>query len=130
MIAYRMQDAERNITDLLDPEQQFSFPMGGEDEDVRHGVSGCESLPALAAYIACYAIEADTPVIIRIEGAESEDAPVDAEAGEVLLLPTSAERIDTAEEERFFDLVSDLVDAHWEQGLTLDDLVEMAEQAW
>lgn len=126
MIAYRMQDAGRPLSDLLDAERQYSFPMSNADEEVRHGVSGCESLAGLAAYIACHAIEADVPVIVVIEGPESEDAPVDADDGEVLLLPARAEVI--ADDEAFFDLVSDLVDLHWERGLDCAALREIAAE--
>lgn len=125
MIAYRLQDASRDPADLLDPEQ-YSFPMSGEDEDVRHGVSGCLTLGDLAAYIACHAIEADMPVIVVIEGPESEDVPVDGDHGEVLLLPVRAERIE--DDEAFFDLVSDLVDMYWEQGLDCAALREIAAE--
>lgn len=126
MIAYRLQDASRDPADLLDPEQQYSFPMSNADEEVRHGVSGCESLAALAAYIATHAIEMDVPALVMIEGPESEDAPVDAADGEVLLLPTLAEVI--ADDEAFFDLVSDLVDMYWEQGLDCAALREIAAE--
>lgn len=127
MIAYRMQDASRNINDLLDPEQQYSFPMDGDDEDIRRGVSGCESLAELAAYIATHAIEARTPVLVRIEGPASDDEPLDAEAGEVLVMPTSAQLLD--DDATFWELVSDLVDVYWEGGDTVThrELVEMAE---
>ena len=126
MIAYRMQDESRDLADLLDPEQQYSFPMSNDDEKVRHGVSGCETLADLAAYIACHAIEADMPVIVVIEGPESEDVPVDADHGEVLILPVRAERIE--DDEAFFDLVSDLVDMYWEQGLDCAALREIAAE--
>ena len=126
MIAYRMQDASRDPADLLDVERQYSFPMSNDDEKVRHGVSGCETLADLAAYIACHAIEADMPVIVVIEGPESEDAALDADDGEVLLLPTRAEVI--ADDEAFFDLVSDLVDLHWERGLGCAALREIAAE--
>ncbi|MDO4792517.1 MAG: hypothetical protein Q3999_08565 [Buchananella hordeovulneris] len=127
MIAYRMQDASRNINDLLDPEQQYSFPMSGDDEDIRRGVSGCESLAELAAYLTTHCIEATTPVLVRIEGPASDDEPLDAEVGEVLVMPTAAELIE--DDEEFFNLVGDLVDAYWESGCTLEhgELVEMAE---
>lgn len=125
MIAYRMQDKSRDLSDLLDPEQQYSFPMSNDDEGVRHGVSGCSTLPELAAYLACYAIEATRPIIVEIEGPESEDEPLDAEDGEVLLLPTRATLIE--DDEDFFELVSDLVDLHWEEGLDYRALLEIAE---
>ena len=127
MIAYRMQDQSRDVADLLDPEQQWSYPMdGGDDDAVRRGISGVETLAGLAAYLACYAIQADVPVLVRIEGPESEGVPCDADAGEVLLLPTSAVVVE--DDEKFFDAVGQLCDAYWEDGVTdVDDLTEMAE---
>lgn len=124
--AYRLQDADRDLDDLLDPEQQYSFPMSGEDEDVRHGVSGCLTLGDLAAYIACHAIEMTAPVVVMIEGPESDDTPLDADDGEVLILPVRAERV--ADDVEFFDLVGDLVDLHWEEGLDCDALREIAAE--
>lgn len=124
--AYRIQSATRAIEDLLDPEQQLSFPMDEDDEMVRHGVSGCLTLTDLAAYIACYAIDsgAGGPVLVRIEGPLSGDTPCDEEDGEVLLLPTRAEVIE--DDAAFFDLVGELVDLHWEQGLDCAALREVA----
>ena len=124
--AYRIQSASRDLNDLLDPEQQYSFPMDGDDEMVRHGVSGCATLADLAAYVACYAIEAPAPVLVRITGPASEDTPCDEEDGEVLILPASAEIVENDEE--FFELVGDLVDAHYEQGLDCEALREIAAE--
>ena len=91
MITYRMQDKNRSLEALLDPEQQYSFSMGNQDEDVRHGVSGMASIHELAAYLAVMAIEATSPVLVRIEGPLSGDTPCDEAMGEYLTLPTSAE---------------------------------------
>ena len=124
--AYRIQSADRDVRDLLDPEQQYSFPMNQHEDLIRHGVSGCLTLADLAAYIACHAIEASIPVLVRIVGPMSEDTPCDEEDGEVLILPTSAEVI--ADDAEFFDLVSDLVDMHWEQGLGCEALREVAAE--
>lgn len=124
--AYRIQSASRPVADLLDPEQQYSFPMDEDDAMVRHGVSGCATLADLAAYIACYAIEAPAPVLVRIVGPTSEDTPCDEEDGEVLLLPTSAEVVEN--DAAFFDLVSDLVDLHWERGLDCRSLRDLAAE--
>ena len=125
-IAYRIQSADRDVTDLLDPEQQYSFPMDEDDEMVRHGVSGCLTQADLAAYVACYAIEASVPVLVRIAGPLSDDAPCDEEDGEVLLLPTEAEVVE--DDGRFFELVGDLVDMRWEQGLDCAALREVAAE--
>lgn len=124
--AYRIQAADRDLNDLLDPEQQLSFPMDEDDEQVRRGVSGCQTLADLAAYIACYAIQAPCPVLVRITGPLSDDTPCDEADGEVLLLPTTAEII--SDDAKFFDLVSDLTDMHWEQGLDCSDLREIAAE--
>lgn len=126
--AYRIQSAGRPLEDLLDPEQQYSFPMSQREDLIRHGVSGCLTLSDLAAYIATHAIEADMPVLVRIEGPASEDTPCDEEDGEVLILPTAAEVIEGGDDAEFFDLVSDLVDMHWEQGLSCAALREVAAQ--
>lgn len=115
MIAYRMQDKDRSVEALLDPEQQLSFPMDNDDEGVRKGVSGCTSLTSLAAYLACSAIQASYPVIVEIEGPESEDVPLDADYGEVLLLPTRARVIEPGD--AWWEAVGDLAEAHWESGV-------------
>lgn len=124
--AYRIQSADRDLADLLDPEQQQTFPMDEDDEQVRHGVSGCETLADLAAYIACYPVEAPCPVLVRITGPLSDDTPCYEADGEVLLLPTSAEII--SDDSDFFDLVSDLVDLRSEQYLDCPELREIAAE--
>lgn len=121
---YRMQCETRSIEALLDPEQQYSFPMGNQDELVRHGVSCMATLPELAAYLAVMAIEAGRPGLVRISGPESDDTPLDADMGEMLLLPQAAERIEVP---GFFELVSELVDLHWEQGWQFRELLAIAE---
>ena len=126
--AYRIQSADRPVGALLDPEQQYSFPMSQHEDAIRHGVSGCLTLSDLAAYIATHAIEADTPVLVQITGPVSEDTPCDEEDGEVLVLPTAAEVIEGEDDAAFFDLVSDLVDMHWEQGLSCEALREVAAE--
>lgn len=125
MIAYRMQDGSRDLAELLDPDQQYSYPMDGSDESVRRGVSGVETLAGLAAYLATHAIQADTPVLVRIEGPESGDTPCDADAGEVLILPEKAEVIQ--DDDCFFETVGALVDAYWEEGVT--DTAALTERA-
>jgi hypothetical protein len=117
MITYRMQDKDRSLSDLLDPEQQYSFPMNGDDEAVRHGVSGMDELPELAAYLSVMAIEAGAPVLVRIEGPASEDTPCDERMGERLILPETAELVDSETTEQFLVLVSDLVDWQDETGI-------------
>lgn len=113
MKAYRFQDKNRSIDALMDPEQQYSYSWDlslEETDAVRHGISACESLADLAAYVACSGLQANAPGLIVLEGTESEDAPLDADQGEVLVLPTAARWADEATETRFFDVVGELAD--------------------
>lgn len=126
MIGYRLQDKDRSIEALIDPEQQMSCPMDLDDDKVRHGVSGCASLAELAAYIACNAIETGYPVLIKIEGDLSDDEPLDADQGEFLYLPTSAEIIE--DDDEFFEIVGDLVDLHYTKNFDYRALLEVAEE--
>lgn len=124
MIAYRIQDKDRNVADLTVAENQWSYPMGGADEEVRQGVSGCRTLAELAAYVATSGIDAGSPVLVKIEGPKSSDRPVDAAEGEVLILPETAEVID--DDEEFFEVVGELVDMFY-SGADFDDVLEAAE---
>lgn len=126
MIAYRIQDRKRGVEYLLDPETQYSRPMSDDESLVRHGVSGCETIEELAAYWATHAVEASVPVLVRVEGPQSEDTPLDEEFGEVLVLPETAEVI---EDTCVWPLISYLVDCRDEDyTLTYDQLVEKAEE--
>nr|DAT82832.1 MAG TPA: hypothetical protein [Caudoviricetes sp.] len=124
MIAYRIQDKDRNVADLTVAANQYSYPMSGADEEVRHGISGCRTLAELAAYVATSGIDAGSPVLVKIEGPKSPDRPVDATLGEVLILPETAEIID--DDEEFFEVVGELVDMFY-SGADFDDVLEAAE---
>lgn len=126
MIAYRIQDRKRGTEYLLDPETQYSWPPDDDESKVRHGVSGCETIEELAAYWTTHAVDATDPVLVRMEGPQSEDTPLDEEFGEVLVLPETAEVI---EDTPVFDLISYLIDLYDEDHtLTYDQLVEKAEE--
>ena len=126
MIAYRIQDRKRGVDYLLDPETQYSWPMDYDESKVRHGVSGCETIEELAAYWATHSVEASVPVLVRVEGPQSEDTPLDEEFGEVLVLPETAEVI---EDTCVWSLISYLIDLYDEDyTLTYDQLVEKAEE--
>lgn len=126
MIAYRIQDRKRGVEYLLDPETQYSWPMDYDESKVRRGVSGCETIKKLAAYWATHAVGATDPVLVRVEGPQSEDTPLDEEFGEVLVLPETAEVI---EDSPVFELISYLIDLVDEDyTLTYDQLVEKAEE--
>lgn len=126
MIAYRTQDKNRGVEYLIDPETQYSWTMSDDESLVRHGVSGCETIEELAAYWSLEAVYATEPVLVRIEGPQSEDEPLRAHWGEVLVLPETAEVI---EDSPVFELISYLVDCRDEDyTLTYDQLVEKAEE--
>lgn len=126
MIAYRIQDKNRGVEYLIDPETQYSWPSDEDESKVRHGVSGCETIEKLAAYWATHSVDATDPVLVRVEGPESEDCPLDWEFGEVLVLPETAEVI---EDSPVFELISYLVDCRDEDyTLTYDQFVEKAEE--
>lgn len=123
MIAYRIQDRKRGVEYLLDPETQYSWPMNDDESLVRHGVSGCETIEELAAYWSLEAVYATEPVLVRVEGPQSEDEPLRARWGEVLVLPETAEVI---EDTPVWDLISYLVDrVEGDCTLTYDQLVEI-----
>lgn len=126
MIAFRIQDRKRGTEYLLDPETQYSWPTDYDESLVRHGVSGCESIAELAAYWATRSVEATDPVLVRVEGPQSEDTPLDWEFGEVLVLPETAEVI---EDTPVWTLISYLID-QVDEGYTLTygQLVEKAEE--
>ena len=126
MIAYRIQDKSRGVEYLLDPETQYSWPMDYDESKVRHGVSGCESIAELAAYWATHSVEATDPVLVRVEGPQSEDTPLDWEFGEVLVLPETAEVIEDTRVGPLISYLIDLVDEDYT--LTYDQLVEMGAE--
>lgn len=126
MIAYRIQDKNRGVEYLLKPETQYSWPMDYDESKIRHGVSGCETIAELAAYWATHSVEALDPVLVRVEGPQSEDTPLDEEFGEVLVLPETAEVI---EDTCVWSLISYLIDLYDEDyTLTYGHLVELAEE--
>lgn len=88
MIAYRIQQANHPTEWLLDPERQFSTAWGVED-DVRVGISACESVEALAGYLAQVGIPFGLDSrIVEMECGWAEEDDVDAELGAILVIPT------------------------------------------
>lgn len=126
MIAYRIQDKARGVEYLLNPETQYSWPSDDDESKVRHGVSGCETIEKLAAYWATHAVDATDPVLVRVEGPQSEDTPLDEEFGEVLVLPETAEVIEDTCVWSVISFLIDLVDEDYT--LTYDQLVELGAE--
>lgn len=110
---YRIQSAAHDVADLLDPTKQFSLNYNGQDEDTRRGISVCDTLDDLAAYIAQsgIVIDTDASVIVHIEGTPSTDTPCDAHLGERLIHPTRIISVTDADDTGIWDLVSAAYDA-------------------
>lgn len=126
MIAFRIQDKNRGVEYLLDPETQYSWPTDYDESKVRHGVSGCESIAELAAYWATHSVEATDPVLVRVEGPQSEDTPLDEEFGEVLVLPETAEVIEDTSVRTLISYLIDRVEEDYT--LTYAQLVEIGAE--
>ena len=126
MIAHRIQDRKRGVEYLLDPETQYSWPRDYDESKVRHGVSGCKTIEELAAYWATHAVDATDPVLVRVEGPQSEGTPLDEEFGEVLVLPETAEVIEDTPVWTLISYLIDLVDADYT--LTYGQLVEIGAE--
>lgn len=86
----------------------------------------CETIEKLAAYWTTHSVDAYDPVLVRVEGPESEDTPLDEEFGEVLVLPETAKVI---EDTCVWPLISYLIDLYDEDyTLTYGQLGELAEE--
>lgn len=115
---FRVQSGDRDPVDLLDPADQVSHAWGHEHLEDRKtdrtGVSATRSREELAQYLATYGegIPYGLPgwQVVEMRGYISDDQPLDAEGGEVLIHPTeivSAKPIDN----EFFDLIGNHLDS-------------------
>jgi hypothetical protein len=94
MSFYRLQDADRDAAELLDPAHQWSEPWGGGDP--RRGVSVCWSTDRLTDYFQHHArggigYDEDflsTLVLVELDGAPSDEEDEDAHRGAELIIPT------------------------------------------
>lgn len=95
MSFYRLQDADRDVAELLDPDNHWSCNWSGAS-DPRHGVSVCWSEGTLISYFARRAADgigydADflaTLVMVELDGDPSDDEDDDAAEGAELVFPT------------------------------------------
>jgi hypothetical protein len=109
---YRIQRAEYDVNDLLDPAFHTSHAYNGNKALTRHGVSACSSLRELAEYLGSGQAGALDPrgargsgwVIVSFEGALSGDSPVDI--GEVLAIPSRIVSVDDVDAD-FLQMIDD-----------------------
>lgn len=91
---YRVQTANRDVTELLDPDYQFSHTYNRNAALTQEGVSVCASLDDLAEYLesglaGALDVRSGGWVIVELAADEIGDArPVDAEY-ELLVRPTA-----------------------------------------
>lgn len=113
---FRVQSGDRPATDLLEA-GQISRAWGRDEDDARtnrSGVSVCAGREELAQYLATYG--AGIPyglagwVLVELAGDISDDQPLDAEGGELLVHPT--EIIAVAEiDDELFEMIGAAYDA-------------------
>lgn len=110
MTWFRIQEAHRNPADLLDPEQQQSHAWGCDD--VRDGISVCETRDDLARYLAGTGIPigAGEWVVVELAGDRLPVQGLDAALGEVLIRPTAIVAVTPADDD-FYALVG----TYWEE---------------
>lgn len=85
---YRLHDENRDHEAICDEANWESRRYGNDPtEDVRHGVSACESIEELAQYMATHGIECGRPVLVVYEGDEADEEDHDAADGAVLTWP-------------------------------------------
>lgn len=108
---YRLHDNRRDHHSILNEANWQSASYGDAfGDDVRHGVSACESIEELAAYFAQTGIDVGaSPVIVELEADQADDEDHDVALGAVLVFPRSIARIitDTDAEWAQFDAALD-----------------------
>lgn len=108
MSFYRIQQADRDATELLDPATWESRQWFGEIytncpacggcgcddcdhgqiEDVRHGVSTCGSVEDLITYLRTVGCDLTDTVLVELDGTYAADDDHDKHLGAVLIHPT------------------------------------------
>lgn len=107
--AYRIQQGYHDIDLLLDPECQYSTNWCNED-DIRHGISACWSVEALAEYFAQSGIPLDDDCrLVAMECELADDTDTDAHLGAILVIPTRIVSANLITDD-FYTLVGDAYD--------------------
>lgn len=114
MTYYRVQSADRDPADLLDPNNHISYHWNNLDipQYTRRGVSVCETREDLASYLAGSGIPIGDGdwVVVGVDGDESDDTPYDAEYGEVLIHPTEIVSVEPLDDD-WYEMIGAAYDA-------------------
>ena len=98
MSFYRIQANTFPVTDILEPENQLSISWTNT-EDVRHGISACQSREELATYISQTGITwSDSWVLVEFDGYYADEEDEDAAMGAVLTIPTEILSVESIED--------------------------------
>lgn len=102
MSFFRVNAPEFTIEDMMCEENQISINHCNED-DVRQGLSACQSREELATYLAQAGIEFRPDwVLVEFEGFYADEKDSDADLGAVLAFPTKIVSVEVIED-RFID---------------------------
>lgn len=120
---FRVQSGERDASYLLNADEQTSSAWHHHHLDnpatTRHGVSVCASREELAQYLATYGegipFGSKGWVLVELTGDISDDQPLDAEGGELLVHPTEIVSVALIDDE-FFEMIGDAYDEAAEAG--------------
>lgn len=94
---------------ILDPENQHSYDWAGDD--VRDGISACETIEDLGQYMAQVGIPLDDCTLICFDGYEADEDDLDSDLGAVLTIPTCIEWVMPLDDcTEFWDAWSDAAD--------------------
>lgn len=115
MSFYRLQDADRDAAELLNPDNHWSIDWAGGLTDPRHGVSVCWHMGVLIAYFARRAADgigydADflaTLVVIKLDGDASDEEDLDAAEGAELIIPTAVLSVRPLTDDEIAEILAD-----------------------
>lgn len=115
---YRIQTADRDVNELLDPTEQQSRAWQNEDI-VQDGVSVCDSLESLADYLGAgpgqgIPFGAGEWVIVELAGTLMFTDGHDADYGELLVRPTEIVSVHPMDDE-FFEMIGAAFDRAMEE---------------
>ncbi len=94
MSFYRVQSADRDTAELLDPNYQFSHAWSNAPSSTREGISVCDSVEDLALYFASHLaggipLTSDGWVIVELEGDMIPGSQPNEPEFESLIRPTA-----------------------------------------
>lgn len=107
---YRVQDSDRDVNLLLDPDHQVSVSYNTDEPTP--GVSVCDSPEELATYLAQTGIPFDPSwVVVAVEGDQAEHRDEDHALGARLIYPDRIVAVECIVESGMLDMIAAEYDA-------------------